>query len=73
MKVKVKLKVKVNVKVEVKIKVRHVRLEACSGPDGSRKLQFLDFITKAKDGGKVASITHQPLLPQGNTPVTHFC
>ena len=25
-----------------------------------------------QDGGKVVSLTHQPLLPPGNTPGTHF-
>ena len=67
------MKVNVKVEVNVKIKVRHVRLQSWSGPDCSRKLQFLGFMTKAKDGGKVVSLTHRPLLPQGNTTVTHFC
>jgi len=48
-------------------------LQAWSGPEGSRKLRFPDFITMAQDGGKVFSHTHQPLLPPGNTPDTHFC
>ena len=34
-------------------------------PEGSR--------TMAQDGGKVVSLTHQPPLPPGNTPGTHFC
>jgi hypothetical protein len=50
-----------------------VPLKVWSGPEGSRKLRFPDFITTAQDGGKVVSLTHQPSLPPGNTPGTHFC
>jgi len=32
-----------------------VPLQAWSGPEGSRKLRFPDFITTAQDGGKVVS------------------
>ena len=48
-------------------------LQAWSGPEGSRKLRFPDFLTTAQDGGKVVSLTHRPPLPPGNTPGTHFC
>jgi hypothetical protein len=48
-------------------------LQAWSGPEGSRKLRFPDFMTTAQDGGKVASLMHQPPLPPGNIPGTHFC
>jgi len=50
-----------------------VPLQAWSGPGGSRKLRFPDFMTTAQDGGKVVSLTHRPPLPPGNTPGTHFC
>jgi len=50
-----------------------VPLEAWSGPEGSRKLRFPDFMTTAQDGGKIVSLTHRPPLPPGNTPGTHFC
>jgi len=50
-----------------------VPLQTSSGPEGSRKLRFPDFMTTAQDCGKVVSLTHRPLLPQGNTPGTHFC
>ena len=50
-----------------------VPLQAWSGPEGSRKLSFPDFLTTAQDGGKVVSLTHRPYLPPGNTPGTHFC
>ena len=39
-------------------------LQAWSGPEGSRKLRFPDFMTTAQDGGKVVSLTHRPPLPQ---------
>ena len=50
-----------------------VPLLAWTGPEGSRKLRFPDFVTTAQDGGKVVSLTHRPPLPPGNTPGTHFC
>jgi len=48
-------------------------LEAWSGPDGSRKLRFTNFMTTAHVSGKVVSLTHWLPLPPGNTPGTHFC
>jgi hypothetical protein len=53
--------------------VKAVPLEAWSGPQGSRKLRFPDFLTTAQDGGKVVGLVHRPHLPPGNTPGTHFC
>ena len=50
-----------------------VLLEARSGPEGSRKLRFPDFMTTAQDSGKVVSLTHRSPLPPGNAPGTHFC
>ena len=38
-------------------------LQAWSGPEGSRKLRFPDFMTTALDGGKVVSLTHRLPLP----------
>jgi hypothetical protein len=43
---------------------KEVPLHAWSGPEGSRKLKFPDFMTTAQDGGKVVSLTHRPPLPQ---------
>ena len=54
-------------------KGKAVPLQAWSGPEGSRKLRFPDFMTTAQDGGKVVSLTHRPPLPPVNTPGTHFC
>jgi len=48
-------------------------LQAWSGPEGSRKLRFPDYVTTAQDGGKVVSLKHLPPLPPGNAPGTHFC
>ena len=49
------------------IKKKAVPLQAWSGPEGSRKLRFPDFMTTAQDGGNVVSLTP---LPPGNTPGT---
>jgi len=53
-------------------KGKSVLLQVWSGPEGSRKLRFPDFMTTAQDGGKV-SVTHRPPLPPGNAPGSHFC
>ena len=50
-----------------------VPLKVWSGPEGSRKLRFTDFMITAQDGGKVVSSTHRPPLPTGNTLGTHLC
>jgi hypothetical protein len=57
----------------VRQKGKAVPLQAWTGPEGSRKLRFPDFVTTAQHGGKVVSITHRPPLPPGNTPGTHLC
>ena len=44
-------------------KRKAVPLQAWSGPEGSSKLRFPDFMTVAQDGGKVVSLTHRPPLP----------
>ena len=41
-------------------KGKAVPLQAWSGPEGSRKLRFPDFMTTAQDGGKFVSLTHRP-------------
>jgi len=45
-------------------KGKAVPLQAWSGPEGSRKLRFPDFMTTAQDCGKVVTLTHRPPLPQ---------
>ena len=44
-------------------KGKAVPLQAWSGPEGSRKLRFPNYMTTAQDGGKVVSPTHRPPLP----------
>ena len=41
-----------------KRKGKAVPLQTWSGPEGSMKLRFPDFVTTAQDGGKVVSLTH---------------
>jgi len=55
------------------VKGKAVPLQAWSGPEGSKKLRFPDFTTKAQVGGKVVILTHRPPLPPGNAPGTHLC
>jgi hypothetical protein len=62
----------ININLPIKIG-KVVPLQAWSGPHGSRKLRFPDFMTTAQDGGKVVSLTYRPPLPPGNTLGTHFC
>ena len=54
-------------------KSKSVPLQAWSGPEGSRKLRFPDYMKTAQDSGKVVSLTHRPPLPPGNDPGAHFC
>ena len=56
----------------VYVRSKAVPLQAWSGPEGSRKLGFPDFMSTAQEGGKVVSLTHRPHLPPGNPPGTHF-
>ena len=50
--------------VHNKVKGKAVPLKVWSGPEGSRKLGFPDYMTMAQDGGKVVSPMHRPSLPQ---------
>ena len=59
--------------VIVKGKGKAVPLQAWTGPGGTRKLRFPDFVTTAQDADRVVSLTHRPPLPQGSTPGTHLC
>jgi hypothetical protein len=54
----VKYKSDVTTTTTKKGKVKAVPLRAWSGPEGSRKLRFPDFLTTAQYGGKVVSPTH---------------
>ena len=52
-----------DVELDSKGKGKSVPLQAWSGPEGSRKLRFPDYMTTAQDGGKVVSLTYRPPLP----------
>jgi len=41
-----------------------VPLQAWSGPEGSRKLSFPDFVTTAQDGGRLSVLRTGRLYPQ---------
>jgi hypothetical protein len=58
--------------IRKEVKGKAVPLQARSGPGGSRKLRFPDYMPTAQDGGKVVSLTHRPPLPPENAPGTHF-
>jgi hypothetical protein len=57
----------------VKKKGKAIPLQVWSGPEGSRKFMFLDYMTTAQDGGKVVILTHRPSLPLGKVPGTLLC
>jgi hypothetical protein len=52
-----------------KVKGKAVPLQAWSGPEGSRKLRFPDFMTTGQEVGKFVSLTHRPHLPPRNSLV----
>ena len=41
-----------------------VLLQAWSGPEGSRKLRFPDFVTTAQDAGRLSALLTGRLYPQ---------
>jgi hypothetical protein len=54
-------------------KGKAISWQALTGPEGSRRLRLIDFKTIGTWSGKVVIPTHQPPLPPGNIPGTHFC
>jgi len=46
------------------LKDKAVPLQAWSGPEGSRKLRFPDFMTTAQNSGKAVRLRHLPPLSQ---------
>jgi len=49
-----------------------VPLQAWSGPEGSRKLRFLDFVTTAQDGVRLSALGTGRLYPR-KCSGTHLC
>ena len=49
-----------DISIIITIKGKSVPLQAWRVPEGSRKLRFPDFKTRAQGGGKVVSHTHRP-------------
>ena len=45
-------------------KGKSVLLQAWSGPEGSRKLRLPDFVTLARDGGRLSALRTSRLYPQ---------
>jgi len=45
-------------------KGKAVPLQAWTGPEGSRKLRFPDFVTTAQDGGRLSALRTCRLYPQ---------
>jgi len=48
----------------LKGKGKAVPLQAWTGPEGSRKLRFPDFVTTAQDGGGLSALRTGRLYPQ---------
>ena len=46
-----------------KVKGKAVPLQACTDPEGSRKLRFPDFVT-IQDGGRLSALRIGRLYPQ---------
>jgi len=44
-------------------KGKAVPLQAWTGPEGSRKLRFPDFVTTAQDGGRLSALGTGRLYP----------
>ena len=55
---------KVAVILKGKVKGKAVPLQAWTGPEGSRKLRFPDFVTTAQDGGRFSALRTGCLYPQ---------
>ena len=53
--------------------LKRVQQSRYSGPEGSRKLRFPDFMKTVQDGGKDVNLTQRPPLPPEYTPDTYFC
>ena len=50
--------------VRKSVKGTSVPLQTWTGPEGSRKLNFPDFVTTAQDGGRLSALRNGRLYPQ---------
>ena len=50
--------------LSIRCKGKTVPLQARSGPEGSRKLTFPDFVTMAQDGGRLSALHTGRFYPQ---------
>jgi hypothetical protein len=50
--------------IQVAKKGKTVPLKAWTGPEGSRKLRFPDYVTTAQDGGWLSALRTGRLYPQ---------
>ena len=55
-----------------KYKGKAFPLQACTGPEGSRKLRLPYFVTTAHDDGRSSDLRTSRLYPPGNIPGIHF-
>ena len=55
------------IKPAVKIIIKATPLQAWTGPEGSRKLRFPDFVTTAQYGGRLSAL-RTPYAPAAFTP-----
>ena len=53
-------------------KGKAVPLQAWTGPEGSRKLRFPDFVTTAQDGGRLSALRTGRLYPQEKSTDTSW-
>jgi len=53
-----------NLCVYIPIEGKVVPLQAWTGPEGSRKLRFPDFMTTAQNGGRLSALRTGHLYPQ---------
>jgi hypothetical protein len=58
-----KIKIKYYVTSGSNGKAKAIPLQVWSGPEGSRKIRYPDYMTTAQDGVKFVSLTHRPALP----------
>jgi hypothetical protein len=59
-----------NLSMVGRLLVKAVLLQACAGPDGSRRSRLPDFLTKAHEGGRLSAVRTGRVYPPGKIPGT---